>query len=451
MPWVPRPGYPLAVALLIGAVIVPSVACAQGLPPADPYPAGFTRAWQDGILIPGTNQKAALADLAATTEWEPYLRASLNRTTDQTLRDRVRPVLTACQKEWLAWNLQRAKGWAADLRFDNLTTLGAAIDDAEAAAALGQLILTAQARVHDTFKTVGNWGELRPPKTRAFVNQREFAQFAGKDGFTRLSGDRASIRDAVRPAMIHVRGGQIQPNIHPHSWICLTDQQLAEMDEIRGIGWHYSVVCVNDNARFQSLSGTLVVCDGNVDLIGARPIPGSCRGSVVIANGDISTTDELELDGSSFVYAAGDFLGSKERWKWRCSVVTGGKNVAIPDFTDPERKKYEAYFKQHFREGVKENPFGVKFVSPADVGIELAVTDDDVRLGSLQPTSPVAKAGLVKGDRILSLNGVKMTSAADFRRQLRESLVWATGLFEVQRGSEKFFKLVRFAEPPKRP
>lgn len=73
-----------------------------------------------------------------------------------------------------------------------------------------------------------------------------------------------------------------------------------------------------------------------------------------------------------------------------------------------------------------------------------------VRLGSMKETSPLVKAGLEKGDRVLTLNGLTMETAADFRRQLRESLLWGTGLFEIKRGEQTFFRLVKFAEPPKK-
>ena len=36
------------------------------------------------------------------------------------------------------------------------------------------------------------------------------------------------------------------------------------------------------------------------------------------------------------------------------------------------------------------------------------------------------------------------------RRQLRESLLWGTGLFEIKRGDQTFLRLVKFAEPPKK-
>ena len=64
-------------------------------------------------------------------------------------------------------------------------------------------------------------------------------------------------------------------------------------------------------------------------------------------------------------------------------------------------------------------------------------------------TSAMGKFGLEKGDWINAINGVPILTVADFRRQLRESLLWGTGLFEVKRGSRSFVRLVEFAKPPK--
>ena len=91
-----------------------------------------------------------------------------------------------------------------------------------------------------------------------------------------------------------------------------------------------------------------------------------------------------------------------------------------------------------------------EFVAPTDVGVELAIGVNAVRLETIKESSPLAKAGIEKGDRVLSLNGKTTETAAHFRRQLRESLLWGTGLFEIKRGDQTFLRLVKFAEPPKK-
>jgi hypothetical protein len=188
----------------------------------------------------------------------------------------------------------------------------------------------------------------------------------------------------------------------------------------------------------------LLVCDGDLEFL----FPGSgCSNSVVICNGTITAPPiagppRLFLGDSAILYATGDFVGTdKAGLEKKASIVTGGRNESELPKDDPNYR--------WFRGGVKEIPFGIKFVSPADAGVELKLGDGVVYLGKLPETSPLARHGLESGDWVKTLNGVPVRDAADFRRQLRESLLWGTGLFEIKRGGQTFLRLVKFAEPPK--
>jgi hypothetical protein len=255
-----------------------------------------------------------------------------------------------------------------------------------------------------------------------------------------------SVVKDYKPAVICARSGDVSVRVSTF-WICLCQDQLTEHDPVN---WLYSVLCINNSATFHQLSNVLLVCDGDIDLTGVGGSPGTCSMSVVIANGDVSLSEGYEVRSSSVIYAAGDVYGYKRAWASTSSILAAGKNNTLPEADDPMAKQYKAYIEKYHKQGVKENPFGVKFVSPADAGVELDVGDKVVRLGKLADTSPLAKAGLQKGDRLLTQNGVRMETAADFRRQLRESLLWGTGLFEIRRGNEEFFRLVKFAEPPRK-
>jgi hypothetical protein len=150
----------------------------------------------------------------------------------------------------------------------------------------------------------------------------------------------------------------------------------------------------------------------------------------------------FELGKSTVLYAGGDFIGPSDASKYNSIILAGGKNAAAL----PVDKANASYF----RGGLKENPFGIKFVSLAEAGVELKLGEGAVYLGTLADTSPLAKHGLGAGDRVKTFNGLPILSAADFRRQLRESLLWGTGLFEIKRGDQTFLRLVKFAEPPKK-
>ena len=148
------------------------------------------------------------------------------------------------------------------------------------------------------------------------------------------------------------------------------------------------------------------------------------------------------MSGFSMVYAAGDYTGRNDLYLGTASILTKGKNATVPDPSNLRAK--------YFKEGVKDNPLGVKFVSPSDVGVELVLGTGVVRFGTIKESSPMTTALIEKGDRVVTLNGVTIETAADFRRQLRESLLWGTGLFEIKRGDQTFLRLVKFAEPPKK-
>ena len=107
--------------------------------------------------------------------------------------------------------MERAKLWAKEFHFDYLTSLAVATDDADAAAKIGQYIVVAQCSIHDCYKKFGNWGSQAPPKAWSFMHKTSFDQISQAKGFTRVSGDWVSIREELKPAMIHARNGGDPP------------------------------------------------------------------------------------------------------------------------------------------------------------------------------------------------------------------------------------------------
>jgi hypothetical protein len=437
-------------ALAVGPIVVatfgwPARSMGQEPVASDAAPAAFRSVLADVQGPPGALRDRGIARLGAEEEWEPYLRAALNATAEQGNRDALRRALIANQDRLFAWNLERAKVWAKELRFDYLTDLAAATDDADRAAAIGEHVIEMQRVVHDKYKALPlAWpGGRPPPPAWTFVQFPDYSTWSGREGFRRLSGDRVEVpkEQAGRPTFIHGRSGVVA---RPRGglWISLSSTQLSEaLGAEYPMGWSYSVMCTNSSARLTEGSISLFVCDGDVELSHPRNSQATFYGCVIIANGNVTGANE-RLQHSTFVYAAGDYSGKEVRTDFSVSIVAGGTIDPLPAADHPQRKQ--------FREGVKENPLGIRFVSPADVGVELAVKKAVVRLGSLTKDSPLRGAGLEVGDRVFQLNGVHVKSTADFRRQLRESLLWGTGLFEIKRGDQTFLRLVKFAEPPKK-
>jgi hypothetical protein len=424
--------------LTLAVCLYPNWCPAQGPVLSDTAPAAFQDAFRDAQREPGDRSERALARLAGVPDWEPYFRVAFNRLTDQRMRDRFRPALEKCRARLIDWNLERGKEWAKELRFDYVAALAAQIDDTDKSLAVGGLAFNVQKEICDKFRKVGNF------RANSFLGYpAEFADFVKKKDFRHLSGDRVRLPkkpdDPPPPTFLHVRALEIEPAGF-HSCLTLVQDPVAPQRETDLLTWSYSVLVVNAGCRLTNVSNSLVVCDGDLEF--QYPTSG-CSHSVVVCNGTITVPPRwFELGDSAILYAAGDFVGKEDAWhQKRASVLAGGKNASALPKDDANA--------HNFRGGVKEIPFGIKFVSPADAGVELKLGEGVVYLGKLADTSPLAKHGLESGDWVKTLNGVPILNAPDFRRQLRESLLWGTGLFEVKRGDQTFVRLVRFAEPPK--
>lgn len=432
--------------LLIGllAAGTPPAARGQSGEWSDEPPGPFRKALAEASGPLPATRADALARLGAEPKWEPYLRAALNRATDQKVRDTLREALLKCQEKLFEWNLERAKTWAEELHFDYLADLARSTDDTKRAEAIADLVIAAQRAVHDKYKGLGPYKDYQqPPPGHSFLTNRvtRIADLYKLPTYRRFPGDRVTVPGDLVVAFVHATSGTIEPT-GGGSWICLSRDQLREADARSGHRWSRSVVVVNGPALFAKGSESLLVCDGDVELGQPDDLASGFDKSVVIANGQVTLHGGCPL-GFSAVYAAGDFLGPSALVEDKyLGVLAGGKNTVMGEKGHPGNK-YKA-------QGLKENPFGVKFVSPADAGVELDVGEKVVRLGALKESSPLAKVDLRKGDRVLSVNGMPVETAADVRRQLRESLLWGTGLFEVKRGDHTFTRLVKFAEPPKK-
>lgn len=433
--FVRRPRRPGAWALAVAVCAYPGWCPAQVPDFSDTAPAAFKDAFYD-VQRPHTERaQRALARLAGEPDWEPYFRAEFNKLTDQGLRDRLRPALEKCRAKLIDWNVERAKGWATDFRFDYLAALAAQMDDPDKSLAVGGLAFKAQKEVCDKFRKIANF------RANSFLAYPpEFSDVVKHKDFRRVSGDRVKMPKRPDPgrAFIHARAIDAEPAGFGF-WLALSQDPLVPPRETDSLSFGYSVLIVNARCRLAAVSDSLLVCDGDLEFKRV----GGCAHSVLVCNGTITVPPtSFELGDSAILYATGDFVGNDRAWlQKKASIVTGGKNESALPKDDPNAK--------WFREGVKEIPFGIKFVTPAEAGVELNVGEGVVYLGKLTDTSPLARHGLEPSDWVKTFNGVPILNAADFRRQLREPLLWGTGLFEIKRGDQTFLRLVKFAESPK--
>jgi RNA polymerase sigma factor (sigma-70 family) len=136
----------------------------------------------------------------------------------------------------------------------------------------------------------------------------------------------------------------------------------------------------------------IIVCDGDVTF------KGGAINCVVLAGGSIRAVNSIDS-----VYAA------------RGAVEQGfGTNItARPD---------------------EKFPLGaVKFFASSQLGVEAKETDGKVRVESVEAGTPLAKAGLQKGDVVTALGETKADSVEAFRRALRRQLADGKAVIKVRR------------------
>jgi hypothetical protein len=338
--------------------VLPSIGLAQS-GSTDESPAAFRDAF---VAAQGQNSDrvaAALKTLGEEPEWEPYFRAPFNRLTDSGTRSRLRPALEKCRTKLIDWNLVRAQTWAKERRFDYLAALAAQVDDRSRSLVVGELIFSAQKEIRDEFRkttAVGN--------TKSFAVLPTFADFAKESGFRDTSGDRVVVTKSRTPANLFVHSCEIDFEYFgiSHS-VLVCEKSLRPRLGAEELSCGYSVVVCNADCQIASASDTLLICDG--DLHFPQVARGHCYASVIVCNGNISASPpgNFELN-SALLYASGDFTGNGQAWQQRrATILAGGKNESeLP-------KDHEQHM--NFRSGVKDIPFGIKFVSQKDVGVDV--------------------------------------------------------------------------------
>jgi hypothetical protein len=146
------------------------------------------------------------------------------------------------------------------------------------------------------------------------------------------------------------------------------------------------------------LTGSVVVCDGDVTVEGGA-------GGLVVARGSIHVKGPV----SDCILAAGGKIPNK---------VTKPRDFVVVIAQEP-------------------TPFGfVTFFELKTVGVDVAVTANEVRVRAVAGGKPFAKAGVRAGDVITAVNGKKPDSAESLRRLLRDVLAVADASVTLRRGDQ---------------
>lgn len=195
-------------------------------------------------------------------------------------------------------------------------------------------------------------------------------------------------------------GGVIAPSVTAAQ--SLTRTLILSRGPVRPArGIAESVVLANGNVSASAVETSVVVCDGNVDVVGRA------YRSVVAARGDI-TVDSATA----------------------CTFVAAGR-VTIRDVKPPVNPRVPPVV---MTPGAR-NAFGfVTFFELSRVGVEVAEADKVVRVKAVAAGSAFAAGGAKVGDVVEGVNGAKPDSAESLRRLLRDALALGDATVTVRRG-----------------
>jgi hypothetical protein len=182
------------------------------------------------------------------------------------------------------------------------------------------------------------------------------------------------------------------------SGISKGDDLLVSAGTVSSPGHFYSSVIFSaGSAQLGSITNSVVFCDGDVT------VQYHITNSLIVARGDVRCPSTVR--GSRIVTCS--FVGYAPRTGFQDTILKEAQPI----------------------------PLGfVKFFDPAREGIAVEAAEGGVRVKDADAAKPFAKAGLRKGDLIVSLGGEPVASPEVFRRVLRAKMaVGENILFRVRR------------------
>lgn len=181
-----------------------------------------------------------------------------------------------------------------------------------------------------------------------------------------------------------------------------------------------SIILCNDNVEVSTSGGCVIVTDGSF----TSKYGG---GDIVISRGDIHIKNMVVGDDA---LANGVYH-------------TGGRMIC-----EAIRHKGQNREKHHNDVCEEERrPLGfVRFFELLDVGLDVVEADAVVSVQKVHANTPPATAGLHAGDVILAVNGEKVTSIEELRREVRRGFARGAATLSMRRGDASRELLVSFLE-----
>ncbi len=388
------------------------------VPGAEPAPAvvpdfpQLIKSFREG---PAEALDSATTILESTSASIPALEREL-ASPDKFYRRRVNETISKVEAKRFEANRKRAKIWNEDGRHDFLIdhiAIGAEYKPFEEIL----ILLELQQKLADRFEKIAPADEHRSsfgkpslmiyPGLKEWMKTRRFPVYNDRNNVVKLLGlDHAAIFGRRCEAEIRESSGVVVVvNEEFRNKDYFADRTAHGMSN-----WTMSCLFANCPMRLHECFNSLVICDGDLEFDGI--VKGASR-SIIIANGNITMKGEgrpPRISGS-MLDARGDILFGKG--EPLTSFYFAGKSISFAKTAGPAK---------YVSENTKTPPFPVRFFDPIEYGLVAETNKNGVKLTKVEPKSPLA-SHFQEGDVLLVLNGKASTTAADFRRELRKSIV----------------------------
>jgi hypothetical protein len=404
------------IAAILAAVVVVGSTSAQQL-----YTLEAPAAIRDAIerIETGKRPSEAIRILSERDDAAPYLRMALTTAVEPRVKRDLTEALDGIEARAYERNLARAEWWAKTRRLDLYTEFLSCCRKRDAGEVVDWLTPVTREILNDAAEQLGTTN--RTPSVTFKVS-----------GFTDLSGEEVTV--PVKPfhnVLIRARDCTFELAVKLGMMVAIRGRMsdpLATFNQKTGtVGeWFKCNLLVNSSIPLATCNNTLVVCAGDIELTGWM------RDAVIIAGGSIRSGKGNTSIHHSMLCAGGD-VELYERDVGNNIVHALGSATFAGKSVAPH---------ENVREKRKALPYGIRFVSPNDFGIEVAAQNGGVQIMGLTPDSPFAKHGVKDADVIVRIDDVEADSVATFSHQLRRGVLRESVVLHIQRGKERITRIV---------
>lgn len=347
----------------------------------------------------------------------PYLRMEHAAAVDRFYKQDVAVILQTIEDRTHARNKARFARWVTARRFDLCAEVLVVCPDKRDAAALANSVMP-------TLDKIGKEAAARLGKPNGlFELPLEMRPRVLHEG-QHVAEEVATVRGPIGAMSYLVRADRgVFGTSMMNGWFVACRSEVRYIKNGLANEWIDSIVFINSAMPIRRAESTLFICDGDVEF-------DHLWNCVIIANGDIRTGGDST---HSVLAATGNITAPGVRDRERPNLYHAGGTVTVGG--KPGAGKW-------VKEKQKALPFGVRFLDPAEFGLELAAQNGGVQVMGITPDSPFAKYGIEDTDIITKIDDTDVTTLPAFRRALRRGVIRESVVLHVRRGDKRLTRIV---------